>query len=74
MCETDNNGFAIIGSIDSTRSEYLTPEIVRGQILLISLDSLGNQEWLKSYVITNDIGLGTWQSGRHIIQTWDRVL
>lgn len=72
MCKTDNSGFAIIGSIDSTRSEYHTPEIVRGQILLISLDSLGNQQWLNSYVITNDIGLGTWQSGRNIIQTWDK--
>ena len=72
MCETDNNGYAIIGSIDSTRSEYFSPEIVKGQILLVRIDSLGNQQWLNSYVITNDIGLDTWQSGRHIIQTWDK--
>jgi len=72
MNKTQDNGYILVGSIDSTRSEYYSPDIVRGQIMLTKLNSLGEQIWNNSYIIINDVGLGTWQSGRNVIETWDK--
>ncbi len=72
MNKTHDNGYIFVGSIDSTRSEYYSPDLVKGQIMLTKLNSLGEQIWSNSYIIINDIGLGTWQSGRNVIETWDK--
>ncbi|MBP7463561.1 MAG: T9SS type A sorting domain-containing protein [Bacteroidales bacterium] len=67
-----DGGYILVGSVDSTRSEYYTPEVIRGQVLLIRLDCVGNASWSRSIAFSNNFGISNWQSGRKAIETWDK--
>lgn len=72
MTRCKDGGYILVGTIDSTHSEYIYPDYIRTQTLLIRLDSIGGLTWTKSYAFTSNTSLSNLQTGDHVIETWDK--
>jgi hypothetical protein len=72
MKKCSDDEYILVGTIDSTHSEYSYPSPIRTQTLVIKTSSNGELIWNKSYAFTEDINLSNWQEGYNIIETWDK--
>ncbi|HOZ29784.1 MAG TPA: T9SS type A sorting domain-containing protein [Bacteroidales bacterium] len=68
----NDSGFILVGGIDSTHSEYSSPETVISQTMLIKTDNLGNPEWIQSYKFDGQGATINYQYGTRVIETWDK--
>jgi hypothetical protein len=68
----NDSGFILVGGIDSTHSEYSSPQTVISQTMLIKTDNLGNTEWINSYKFDGQDASINYQYGTNVIETWDK--
>ncbi|HOE03662.1 MAG TPA: T9SS type A sorting domain-containing protein [Bacteroidales bacterium] len=72
MAVCNNGDYILVGTIDSTHSEYSYPDYIRTQTLLICIGPDGYTKWEKSYAFNLDLAVSNWQEGMDVIETWDK--